>query len=179
MLIVPDPITEELQSAVRANFDGQEAILIPVRPRPRSMPLNCGPNVRAAIAAGGGAYEKGWRLWWVPGLWIEAQAHVVWRDPKGALVDVTPNQDRETTAAFIVDPSIAGDPRTDFIPSRTIKISQDPAVEEFLANAPVLAEYHDLAKTGRLSERESPKAVALEKRQILLVGKLKSMVGHQ
>lgn len=175
MLVVPAALTAEFQTVIRAHFDGRAACLVPVAPSSGAKMLNCGPNVTEAIAEGGGSRVVGWRIWWVPQLWIEAQAHVVWRRPDGTWVDVTPNMDDERVAAFVEDASLGGDPGADFVRSRYVRISNHPTVGEFLGNAPALSEYEDLARTGRLSDGQASAARALEERQRELLDEMRAL----
>lgn len=51
----------------------------------------------------------GWIIWEDPGLLVEAEFHVVWADPGGNLVDVTPKPDGEQRILFVRDSSVIWD----------------------------------------------------------------------
>lgn len=64
----------------------------PVRQVPLTQhlpPGQCYRNVRSVVTAKGGEAQAGWVLTWLPGHFIEALHHAVWRAPKGELQDVT------------------------------------------------------------------------------------------
>jgi len=51
----------------------------------------------------GGQAVFGWSLWDLPGIWLYAEHHCVWRMPNGELVCVTPQLGHETRILFLSD----------------------------------------------------------------------------
>lgn len=74
------------------------------RPLP-GRPLNeCFNIVPENVAARGGEAETGWAIWERPGVFIEAEFHVVWRDPAGERVDIAPHAIACDAITFLPDP---------------------------------------------------------------------------
>ncbi|WP_267396401.1 MULTISPECIES: hypothetical protein [unclassified Sphingomonas] len=65
----------------------------------------CFPNVDAAVERHGGERLIGWMLWEMPGAFIEAIHHAVWKKPSGEIVDITPKIDGELRIVFVIDPA--------------------------------------------------------------------------
>lgn len=63
----------------------------------------CYSNVRILVASEGGAVVLGWQLLEIPGRYVEAQHHAIWRSPAGTLEDVTAGTeaDRRKSILFI------------------------------------------------------------------------------
>ena len=50
----------------------------------------CFPLVDEYISNHGGERILGWAIWELPGLFIEAEFHAVWKAPAGELIDLSP-----------------------------------------------------------------------------------------
>lgn len=57
------------------------------------------------VAEHGGESVVGWAIWEVPGVYIEAEFHSVWRASDGALHDLTPRPTPLDSILFLPDPS--------------------------------------------------------------------------
>ncbi|MBO1010401.1 MULTISPECIES: hypothetical protein [Acidovorax] len=69
-------------------------------------PLNdCFPIVAEQVVARGGQQIFGWALWELPGVFIEAEFHSVWKSPEGDVVDLVPRLRPFTEIAFVPDAS--------------------------------------------------------------------------
>lgn len=66
-------------------------------------------TVTDLVAAEGGRAISGWRVMVWPGLYVLAQAHMVWRAPDRRLIDVSekPPTDKHTQSTFAIDPRVA------------------------------------------------------------------------
>lgn len=60
---------------------------VPLAGKPQ---MECFPIVAEHVALQGGEAVIGWAVWEVPGVYIEAEFHSVWKDPSGVLHDLTP-----------------------------------------------------------------------------------------
>ncbi len=88
-------------------------VFVPLRPRADSIPNDCFENVRRQKDEAGGEIVHGWRIYIMPGLFLEAEFHAVWKAPDGRLVDVSPPPEEGTTRiVFFPDPtrSFQGEP---------------------------------------------------------------------
>jgi hypothetical protein len=66
----------------------------------------CNKNVERIIELHGGSIVLGYKIWYVPSLYIEAERHAVWLSPKGELMDITFNKDGETKILFLPVPKL-------------------------------------------------------------------------
>ncbi|MCK5132856.1 MAG: hypothetical protein KAR40_11965 [Candidatus Sabulitectum sp.] len=157
MLIVPATLNEAI--ILFANeLSGEKPVRIQVEPRIDAGYSACGKNVTRAIAEEGGYALKGWRVWWIPDILIEAQAHVVWQSKDGTLRDVTPNSDNETECVFVLDPEMKENPGADFVPSRFKNLSGEPFVDRFILCTGIMAEHRDREYTSGSSLPAPPEA---------------------
>lgn len=91
---------------------------------------DCFPSVDRKIARDGGSVQYGWQVMELPGLWVEAEFHAVWRSPDGQLVDVTPKQAPVQSTLFLPDLRRIYEGRQ--IPNEFLAISKDPLVQEHI-----------------------------------------------
>jgi hypothetical protein len=99
----PAAITDSIRAACRAIAPG-EPLYVPSVPDPDSRPSWCFDNVRKRVARDGGSIVHGWAIWQVPGLYVEAEHHGVWRTDAGDLVDISPQFAAPDTILFLPDP---------------------------------------------------------------------------
>jgi hypothetical protein len=66
----------------------------------------CNKNVEHMIQLYGGKMVLGYKIWYVPMLYIEAETHAVWQNPGGQLIDITFNPDGETRVLFLPTPKL-------------------------------------------------------------------------
>ena len=150
MLVVPENVTPEIAAFAGELSPGATPTPIPVCPHSGAIELRCWQNVTMVSEQHGGQPVKGWRLWWIPDILIEAQAHVVWQMPGGHLIDVTPNEDDEQTCLFVRDESMSPNPGIDYVPSRFKNLCGAPVVDEYIRCASAVAEHSDKQKTSSL-----------------------------
>ena len=60
-------------------------------------------GVLEKIRHDGGSIEFGWVLWEWPTVLLTAEFHAVWKDPTGALLDITPKPGGESHIVFVPD----------------------------------------------------------------------------
>jgi hypothetical protein len=92
-------------------------------------PIDCFDTVERRTVADGGNACFGWALWEFPGIFLEAEFYSVWREPSGALRDVTPRIG-VGDLLFLPDPQRVFDGRR--MQSIRRPLSRDPAVTGFL-----------------------------------------------
>jgi len=118
-----------------AKFCGQLAaggapVTLPRLAPPEARPTDCFETVVQKVAEQGGAPCYGWTLWEWPGLFLEAEFYAVWRDPAGALHDITPRPGDSRTVLFLADPLRIFDGRR--VKAVRQALVSDPAVLGFL-----------------------------------------------
>jgi hypothetical protein len=65
---------------------------------------HCFPIVEEKTRQAGGGSQFGWALWELPGLFVEAEFHAVWRPPRGELVDLASKAWPARRILFLPDP---------------------------------------------------------------------------
>lgn len=90
---------------------------------------DCHNNIDRVIARHGGEPVRGWHLMEWPGVFIEAEQHVVWKSPHGSVVDPTPHLIGFTKILFLPDRSIG---EWDFLPNRKKALCDDRLIIDFL-----------------------------------------------
>jgi hypothetical protein len=85
------------------NEDPQYVLVFPSQ---KSTFRNCFNNVLSYVQERGGEVVYGWVIWLKKNVFIEAEAHAVWRDPDGDLIDITPHEDGERKIVFLPDPAM-------------------------------------------------------------------------
>jgi hypothetical protein len=111
---------------------------------------SCGANVRDAIKQCGGQSIKGWRVWLLPHVMLQAEAHAVWQAPNGVIADVTPTGDGDQESVFFSDPTMEASPGDDFIHSPRKNICGLPLVDEYIQVARVANEWTDKQNHGNI-----------------------------
>jgi hypothetical protein len=71
---------------------------------------HCFDNVGRKIERAGGSVQYGWAIWHLPGLYLEAEHHGVWRKRSGELVDVSPQINGTRRILFLPDVAAIYDP---------------------------------------------------------------------
>lgn len=100
-----EPFSEAVRWLLSSLVDNPQPVVLPFTPvsdlyRPRF----CQANTAHRISKAGGERVDGWMIW-ENRLFAEAEAHTVWRDPEGNIVDLTPRVDGDDTILFVPDPS--------------------------------------------------------------------------
>lgn len=84
----------------------EKPIFLIIKPQGWSRLNYCNKNVERMIQLFGGELVLGYKIWYVPCLYIEAERHAVWRTTDGELVDITFNIDGETRILFLPAPAL-------------------------------------------------------------------------
>ena len=174
MFVVPEQIYERIE-AFAIRIANSSAMRIDVAPSPDAEPLNCSENVARATKSNGGEVLKGWRVWWIPNVLIEAQAHVVWQRSDGTVVDVTPNEDGETECVFIPDRSMSANPGVDYVPSVYENLTDENVVDRYIECARVVSDHQDREYTCRIQMTPPPEALEM----VNLLPRLAELAGER
>ena len=126
----PAQPTEELATFWGKLVAGGAPVTLPRLAPLEARPSDCFETVEQKVADQGGAPCYGWTLWEWPGLFLEAEFYAVWRDPAGALHDITPRPGDSRSVLFLADPARVFDGRR----VKTVRqaLLSDPAVAGFL-----------------------------------------------
>lgn len=96
-------ITDNLRARLTANGYG-EPLTVPFEHRPDCSFGQCWQNVQTTMQREGGSLVIGRIVWQEEhGLWFHLEAHAVWQNPEGRVVDLTPKVDGETEVVFVED----------------------------------------------------------------------------
>lgn len=79
---------------------------VKVIPESWSLQNECFPNVQKKIKIDGGSFVNGWTIWQWANIMIEAEAHSVWKNCSGELVDITPHNYSEQKILFVPDAAV-------------------------------------------------------------------------
>jgi hypothetical protein len=109
----PDTVPGSLTPAIVkfcASIAPAEPVFIPSVPIKRAMTSFCFDNVAQKVREKGGSVAYGWAIWHMPGLYLEAEHHAVWRNKLGNLIDVSPQMGGHKRQLFLSDDSAIYDP---------------------------------------------------------------------
>ncbi|WP_175716567.1 zinc chelation protein SecC [Burkholderia anthina] len=84
------PIEAQITREFCASISQESPLYVSHRPLANKPPRECLVIVPEHIESHGGEQLNGWAIWEVPGVFIEAEFHAVWRDGAGELHDLTP-----------------------------------------------------------------------------------------
>ena len=121
---------------------------VPVKALPGADALECFPVVENHVAQAGGTVCYGWRFWELPGIYVEAEFHAVWRTEDGSLLDITPNQVGSQQVLFVADPSRVYEGHQ--VKNIRRALADHPAILNFFAAAD--AEYEFMNRGSRADQ---------------------------
>lgn len=127
----PDKLTEsiiELGKKLKMNV---EPVYIPVVPAQGCLINECFPNVESMVQQHGGRQINGWSIWQWANIMVEAEAHSVWENPEGQLVDITPHASGETKILFLKDDNMVYNDNP--IPNVRMALTKSELVAEYIA----------------------------------------------
>lgn len=101
--VTPAEKSAAIQALCADLCPGQEPTYVDVVELPDAPPNECFPLVAGHVEKWGGALVVGWSIWELPGLFVEAEFHSVWRSPDGELIDITPKRTRSARIYFVED----------------------------------------------------------------------------
>lgn len=102
METTPERITDEIMKLCE-KINENQPIYIPVRPEEDALMNECFENVRITVEKKGGKCVNGWCIWKMANILIEAEAHSIWQNENGELIDVTPHDGNESKILFLPD----------------------------------------------------------------------------
>jgi hypothetical protein len=127
-----DPLAVQLRDRF---FPGQSILRVPIIARGRTG--QCYANVIDYIAKNGGSTQLGWLISYLPGRYVEATHHAVWRDTNGELHDVTDKafpKMKNDESSFVEDHE--NDPPTDYwhpaVPSWFLVLDESSAIKQYV-----------------------------------------------
>lgn len=157
MLIVPNEITPEIKDFCKEISPKYNPCFRLILPFNFCHPNDCGRNVLRCVEKSGGYTIKGWRLWWIPDILIEAPAHVIWEDNMKRTIDVTPVRDNEKYTLFLQDDNLTKNPGIDFIYSRFKNLEGSGRIDRYIKCVKIIAKYNDDIKNGKVLKKKQKK----------------------
>lgn len=102
-MIAPDPAKEYVKSFCKG-ISNMPPVSIPSRPV-LDVPFNeCFGVVEEHVSVNGGRGVIGWGIWEWPGVFIEAEFHMVWEAPDNTMIDLAPKPKAFEFVTFLPDP---------------------------------------------------------------------------
>jgi hypothetical protein len=129
--VTPAEVGAPLVSLCAEVCPGAQPIYVDVRPI-QGAPINdCFSLVASMVAQQGGDAVLGWTLREMPGLFVEAEFHSVWRKPTGEFVDVAPKAEATQRILFLPDHAA----RYKGVQVNNVRrpVTRDSETEEYLA----------------------------------------------
>lgn len=102
MEIVPFSITDDVLKLCK-RINTNDPVYISVIPEKFAIINECFKNVENIVNSRGGERINGWAIWKMANILIEAEAHSVWKNEKGDLIDITPHVNGEKRILFLPD----------------------------------------------------------------------------
>lgn len=105
-LTTPSEIDKYVSQFCKRLSPKETCVFLDVQPQNWSRLNYCNKNVDKMKELYGGSMILGYKIWYVPSLYIEAERHAVWLSPENELVDITFNKDGETKILFVPAPQL-------------------------------------------------------------------------
>ncbi len=103
--VTPAEISPALKNLCEEILPNSVPIYVDVSPLEGVSQNDCFPHVQHQIDLHGGEMLIGWALWEMPGLFVEAEFHCVWRTVGGQVVDIAPKAQPTARVLFLHDPA--------------------------------------------------------------------------
>lgn len=129
--VTPAEISMGLNALCSELVPGGKPVYVPVRPNEGAPADECFHIVDATASRSGGKAVLGWSLWELPGAFIEAELHAVWRSPDGEFIDVTPKKHPICRVLFLANMDLVYSGRQ--VNNVRVALSRDPSVTQYLA----------------------------------------------
>ncbi len=146
----PMEITTQIRNYCMEISDSAPVYVI-VSPAPGMTPQNCFQNVSSLVEQVGGKQVNGWAIWQFANVYIYLEAHSVWQNDVGTLIDPTPHTDGEERILFLPDNKIVYEGRK--IPGKRMPLTDSPLAKEYVA---LLTEMEDYIIHGFNGKKISP-----------------------
>jgi hypothetical protein len=105
-LTTPPAIDKQVLQFCKRLSPRENPVFLTVQPANWSRLNYCNKNVEKMVQLHGGVMVYGYKIWYVPRIYIEAERHTVWKNPDGHIVDVTFNPDGEERILFLPVPGL-------------------------------------------------------------------------
>jgi hypothetical protein len=105
-LTTPSEIDKFVSQFCKKLSPKENPVFLDVQPPSWSRLNYCDKNVEKMKELNNGSIVLGYKIWYVPSLYIEAERHAVWLSPEGTLTDMTFNKDGETKVLFLPAPKL-------------------------------------------------------------------------
>lgn len=99
----PARISDKIMELCGQVVPGIEPVYVPTAAQPWCLPNECFPNVERMVKERGGRQVNGWTVWQWANMVITTEAHAVWQNQEGELIDITPHNLGEKEILFLPD----------------------------------------------------------------------------
>lgn len=126
-IFVPNINDHHLNQLLNLIDPTHDPIIVNVQPEPGSEENDCFQIIREKVKRDGGKCVYGWQVWKTTDI-IEAEAHAVWENQAGELIDLTPKEFSEIL--FIEDENMNYEDKQ--IDSVRLNISKNPLADDLI-----------------------------------------------
>lgn len=126
----PDKVTDKVMELCCRIVPDADPVYLPVVTQEWSLPSECFPNVQRMVQEQGGKQVNGWVVWQWVNILVEAEAHAVWENLEGQLIDITPHDNGEREILFLRDDDMVYQGNT--IASIRLALTSSQLVAEFI-----------------------------------------------
>lgn len=150
MEITPKEISKEVLNFCKLINTDNEPRYIVVEQHQDCKENHCYENVKRIVADKGGTAIAGWVIWKRDNMYLEAEAHAVWKTIEGNWIDVSPHTPLEQQIFFLPDKDVKYDGTR--IPNRFFQLTGSESVREFIELVKRIQEIEDekRAPNGRV-----------------------------
>lgn len=126
----PIRVTDKIMELCSGIVPDAKPEYVSVEAQEWSLPSECFPNVRKMVREHGGKQVNGWAIWQWANILVEAEAHSVWQNQKGELMDITPYVNGENEILFLRDDNMVYKGNT--IASIRLALTSSKLVAEYI-----------------------------------------------
>ena len=128
--VTPAEVNATLATLCAELAPGVQPFHVDVRPLPDAPANECFALVEDQVSAFGGTRLLGWSLWEMPGLFVEAEFHAVWKSPADEYIDIAPKARPTARILFLPSPEAVYSGRQ--VNNERRPVGNDPDVERYL-----------------------------------------------
>lgn len=129
METTPKEITKQVMTLCN-KINGKKPLYIAVVPQKDAIINECFANVQNIINSNGGKMINGWAIWQMANILVEAEAHAVWKNKDGIVIDITPHINNEKQILFLPDEGVVYEEKN--IDNIRIPLTDSPLVKEYI-----------------------------------------------
>lgn len=129
METTPKEITKQVMTLCD-KINGEKPLYIAVIPQKGAIINECFANVPNFVNAHGGKMLNGWAIWQMANILVEAEAHAVWQNEDGRIIDITPHIGNEEEILFLPDERVVYEEKN--IDNIRIPLTDSPLVKEYI-----------------------------------------------